>query len=57
MKGEEMMRVGMALGLAMGGKGQGLIKIIEDFKKEMKELGVEVKISVSIDIPRGNVNG
>ena len=48
---EKLFRAGLAMGLAMGGRGQELLKRIEDFKKEMKELGVEVKVSVSINIP------
>ena len=47
---EELFRAGLAMGLAMGGQGQGILKRIEAFIREVEELGVEVKVSVSIDI-------
>lgn len=54
MKCEEMMRVGLALGLKMGGRGD-LTRRLESFMKEMEEFGVEVKVSVSIEILDKNV--
>ncbi|GAH48126.1 unnamed protein product [marine sediment metagenome] len=42
---EKLFTAGLAMGLAMGGQGQELLKRIEAFKKEVEELGVEVKVT------------
>jgi len=36
------------MGLTMGGQGQELLKRVEAFKREVEELGVEVKVTVNI---------
>ena len=45
---EELFRAGFAMGLAMGGQGPEVLKRIEAFKKEVEELGAEVKVTVNI---------
>lgn len=45
---EKLFTAGLAMGLAMGGQGQELLKRIEAFKKEVEELGVEVKVTINI---------
>ena len=47
-KVNKLFTAGLAMGLTMGGEGQELLKRIEAFKKEVEELGVEVKVTINI---------
>jgi len=49
---EKLLRAGLALGFKMGGRGD-LTKRLESFMKEMKELGVEVNVSVVLTFQGG----
>lgn len=45
---DKLFRAGLALGLRLRGQDPALLKRIEAFKREMEELGVEVKVTVNI---------
>ncbi|MBA7708286.1 hypothetical protein ES703_117179 [subsurface metagenome] len=45
---DKLFRAGLAMGLKLGGQDPALLKRIEAFKREMEELGVEVKVTVNI---------
>jgi len=45
---DKLFAAGLAMGLKLGGQDPALLKRIEAFKKEVEELGVEVKVTVNI---------